>query len=282
MAKRLSIGILGDPQRGSVWEQYLRPHPTVSQVVITEKLSVLGSVDACIILDEQDPLHAAEALAKEGVHLFLVGRLPSDLPALIRLQHTIEEIGSVLQFSNWAYFNPLSLWMMEQIPRPRIIHCHREIDETQSDAGVKLDNLWIEDLALVLRWIDSGIHRLETQYTRNGDLTLSRNTYVQFDNGTSASLFHTLFSRTHRHLRYANDDKTTIEADILGKSVHMVRSMPPDRIFETKTFSQELAANQAVSRFLKSIQMRQRAEYGIFDMVRLVKAIVAANSSIVR
>jgi hypothetical protein len=282
MAQLLTVGLLGEPDRISAWEQYLRPHPSVGKVVLTKDLKALGSIDACIILDEQDALSHAYNLGRQKVHVFIVGKLPTDLPMLIRLQNTIEESRSVLQFSNWSYFNPVSLWMLEHLPRPRLLHTTREVTNSVNDPHLKLDNLWIEDLALTLRWINSGIHKIDTHMVQIGDSTLSRNTWIQFENGTTATLFHSMQAQNNRHVRYAYDDRITLEANVIEKNVIATYINNDETFVENKSFAKDLPANQAITRFLKAIQMQSKAEYGIYDVLHLVRCMAKGNSSFLR
>jgi len=282
MARLLTIGLLGEPERSSTWEQYLRPHPSVGKVVLTKELKALGNIDACIILDEQDSLNHAYSLGRQGIHVFIIGKLPTDLPMLIRLQNTIEESRSVLQFSNWSYFNPVSLWMMEQLPRPRMLHTSREVTNAVNDPHLKLDNLWIEDLALTLRWVNSGIHKMDTNMVQIGDATLSRNTWVQFENGTTATLFHAMQAQANTHTRFAFDDRITLEANVIDKNVIATYVNNDDTFVEKKSFAKERPANQAITRFLKAIQMHSKAEYGVYDVLHLVRSMAKGNSSFLR
>jgi hypothetical protein len=280
MAERLTIGLLGEPERLNAWEQYLRPHPSVGEVVLTQNVLALGKIDACIILDEHDPISYAFTLARQGVHIFIVGKLPSDLPSLKRLQFTAEESRVVMQFSNWAYFNPVTLWMMEHVARPRMIHITREIPKSQADENlVKLDNMWIEDLSLVLKWIDSGVHRLDTQEIPTEGGIIARNAYIQFDNGASASFFLSTHANEQRHQRFVYDQNVAVEADILAKKASVWHIAHPELPVEQRTFSKELAANQAINRFLKSMQMKRISEYGIYDVVRLMKIVSSSKGN---
>lgn len=283
MADRLTIGLLGEPDRLTAWEQYLRPHPSVGEVVLTQNVLALGDIDACIILDDVDPLSYAFTLARQGVHIFVVGKLPTDLIALKRLQFTAEESSTIMQFSNWAYFNPVTLWMMEHITRPRLIHIIREVPlQIAQESHANLENLWIEDLSLAMKWVDSGVHRMDTQTIATDSGGIAKNAYIQFDNGASASFFLSMQSNEHRHNRYIYDQKVSLEANILAKSAtlrHLEQAhLPP----ETRNFTKELPANQAINRFLKSIQMKRPSEYGIYDIVRLVKTITSTKSTVLR
>ena len=280
MGLLLTVGLLGDADRNSTWEQYLRPHPSVAKVVLTKNLKAVGKVDACIILNDKDALQQAYTLLRQGIHCFIVGKLPTDLPMLIRLQQTVEEGGSILQFANWSYFNPVSLWMLEQVPKPRIMHFSREVNSKHSDAGTKLDLLWLDDMALAIRWVNSGVYKIETQSVGSPTQTISRNTYIQFDNGTTASLFHTRHATENRHIRYVSDERMILESNVIEKNVTSTFYHEKDLIIDNKSFTQELPASQAINRFLKSILMHSKSDYGIYDLVRLVRTIAKSNASI--
>lgn len=283
MAGLLRIGILGEPDRTAAWEKYLRIHPSVSEVVLTNAITALGDIHACILLDETDALTNALHFARHGIHVFLVTRIPTDLPALIRLQNTVEESRTIAQFANWAYFNPASLWMIEQIPRPRMLHVYREIPVQHArEHQLRLDNLWIEDLSLMLKWVDSGVHRMETQSMVHDQETIFRHGFIQFDNGTSATFALTLKSSNLQHKRLIFDSNTVMEADIIARKVYLNRNIPNVLPYEARDFSNELPVQQSITRFLKAIQMRSQAEYGIFDVVRLVRTLAAAKTTLLR
>ncbi len=281
MAQLLTVGLLGDADRNSTWEHYLRPHPSVEKVVLTRSIKAIGKVDACIILNDHEALQNALTLTKQGVHCFLVGRIPTELPALIRLQHLSEEAGTTLQFANWSYFNPVSLWMIEQLPKPGIVHINRQVSYKSMETPVSLDHYWMEDLALVLRWLHSGVYRFECNSVAQPQQTITRNTWIQFDNGATASMHHTLYASSDQHLRFASSDSCLLEADILKKSAtatYYAQTGTPS--VESLDFTDELPATQSLNRFLKAIQMRSRSEYGIHDVVRLVQTIAKSNATV--
>jgi hypothetical protein len=283
MSGQLRIGILGEPDRTLAWEKYLRIHPSVAEVVCTTAIPALGDILACILLDESDALNNAIHFARHGLHVFLVCRIPTDLPMLIRLQHTVEESHSVAQFVNWAYFHPISLWMMEQMPRPRVLHSYREVPlQHVRDHTLRLDNLWLEDLSLVLKWVDSGVHKIESHTVVQANETVCRHAWLQFDNGTSATFSLSQKSASLQHKRLAFDTNTTIEADIIARKIHLNRTQQDTLPYEVRDFTSELPVQQAITRFLKAIQMRRAAEYGIFDVVRLARTLAAAQTTLLR
>ena len=281
MAQLLTVGLLGDADRNSTWEHYLRPHPSVEKVVLTKSIKAIGKVDACIILNDHEALQHALTLTKQGVHCFLVGRISTELPALVRLQHLSEEAGTTLQFANWSYFNPVSLWMIEKLPKPGIVHINRHVSSKSLDATVKLDHHWMEDLALVMRWMHSGVYRFECNSVALPHQTITRNTWIQFDNGATASMHHTLHAAADRHVRFASNDSCLLEADILKKSAtatYFAQTGSPT--VETHDFADELPVAQALNRFLKAILMKSRSEYGIHDVVRFVQTIAKSNATV--
>lgn len=276
MADQLTIGLLGEPGRAVAWEGYLRPHPSVAEVVITSRSEALGPVNACIILSDKQPLQEAIKLAKSGIHVFLVGKLPLELPSLLQLLEIVEESRTVAQFSNWAYFNPVSLWMMDLMPRPRILHCSREVPPPgEHDEPGRLDTMWVEDLSLIMKWVNSGVHRFETQSVESDGIPTSRQAFLKFDNGATATFHLTISSGSPRHMRFAADNYGRLEADILSKQgVHIPGSLVNlTSPVVNKDFSGEIPAQYAITRFLKSIHMKRPSEYGIFDAVQLARTL---------
>jgi hypothetical protein len=283
VAERLSIGLLGEPERTAAWESYLRPHPTVREVVVTSDLNALGNVNACIILSSDTLLGKATQLAREGIHTFLVGRLSTDLPSLIRLMNTAEESRTIVQFANWAYYNPVSLWMMDELPRPRMMHTLREIPfPLEEGTPLRLDEMWLEDLSLTLKWINSGVHTFETDIINTAGKTIMRHAWLKFDNGSTASFHLSMTNSVPRHLRFASDEKTRFEADITAKSATRVMLGDGYDQFETREFNREIPASHAISRFLKSIVMKRPSEYGIYDLVHLARTLANAKTRLNR
>jgi hypothetical protein len=278
VAERLSIGLLGEPERTAAWEQYLRPHPTVREVIVTNDLNAMGSVDAAIIIGTDALLGKATQLTRNGIHTFLVGRLTTDLPALIRLMNTAEESRTSVQFSNWAFYNPVSLWMMDELPRPRMMHSVREIPyPLENGAPVRLDEMWLEDLSLSIKWLNSGVHSFDTDLIQSSGKTIARHAWVKFDNGSTASFHVSLSNGPQRHMRFASDNKIRFEANVTAKSVVRILLTQDNHQVESRSFSREIPANHAISRFLKCIVMKKSSDYGIYDMVHLARVLANAK-----
>ncbi len=277
MKDLLRIGILGPTERGAVWEPHVRPHSTVREVILSDSLPALGQVDACLVLEEHaDRLTLARHVVEAGIHAFVIGQLPSDRAIVERLYRSAEESGTVLQFTNWAYFNPATQWMMTHVRRPRYLSMCREFTwAAYREVRSRYDTYFLEDLSLALKWVDSTVHRIDrTEVPAGADDELVRHWHIRFDNGAVADLrFGTVHGET-RHMRFAADGSVAAESDVNDRGVRIIRHRDtPAPLVETRNFAKEEPAGLAVTQFLKAVQMGGQPTFGAYDVWRMAQAL---------
>ncbi len=272
MRDSLRIGILGPAERAAVWEQRLRPHASVREVILSDTLPAIGAVDACIILEENEHrLDLAQQVIRSGIHTFIVGKLPTDRPLAERLYRISEESGTVLQFSNWAFFNPTTQFMMANIRRPDMLHFQREYSfNTYREIRSSYASYWQEDVSLILKWMDSQIFKIHVNRIPFGEEeTLSLQVFMKFDNGATASLYCGMSHNENRHVRFASDSHLAAECDVGHKTVRLIQHQGvKSPIADLRNFEKEEPAKIAVTQFLKAVQMRAPASYSGYDLLR--------------
>jgi hypothetical protein len=277
MRESLRIGILGPAERGAVWEQRLRPHASVREVILSDDLPAIGAVDACIVLEEnENRLDVAQHVVRSGIHTFVVGRLPTDRSLAERLYRASEESGTVLQFSNWAYFNPTTQFMMANLRRPDMLHFQREYTfNTYRDIRASYATFWQEDLSLILKWMDSQVFKIHVNRIPFGDNeTLSMQVFMKFDNGSTASLYCGMTHQDNRHVRFASDHQLAAECDVGAKTVRLIQHHGlKSPIVDNRSFDKEEPAKLAVTQFLKAVQMRAPAPYSGYDLLRFTNVM---------
>lgn len=277
MKDSLRIGILGPAERGAVWEQRLRPHASVREVVLSDSLQAIGAVDAIVLLEEnQQRMDLAQQIILKGIHAFVVGRMPTDRQLAERMSRLSEESGTVLQFANWSFFNPTTQFMMANIRRPDLLLFQREYTfAAYRDIKSSYAGYWQEDLALIVKWMDSQVHRLEvTRVPFGDDETLAMHLTFRFDNGSTATLIGGISHEENRHTRFVSDSRLAAECDVARKSVRLIQHGGQTApLADARTFDKEEPAKLAVTMFIKSVQMRTPAAYSVHDLLRFTRVL---------
>lgn len=286
MKDSLRIGILGPAERGAVWEQRLRPHASVREVVLSDSLQAIGAVDAVILLEENSQrMDLAQQIILKGIHAFVVGRMPTDRQLAERLSRLSEESGIVLQFANWSFFNPTTQFMMANIRRPDLLVFQREYAfASYRDIRASYAGYWQEDLALILKWMDSQVHRMDVTRIPFGDEeTLATHLTLRFDNGSTASLYSGISHEENRHTRFVSDVRMAAECDVARKSVRLIHhGGHPAPMADSRTFDKEEPAKLAVTMFLKAVQMRTPAAYSAHDLLRFTRVLESVERATFR
>jgi hypothetical protein len=277
MKDSLRIGILGPAERGAVWEERLRPHASVREVVLSDSLEAIGPVDAIVLLEEnRSRMDLAQQIILRGMHAFVVGRMPVERHLAERLSRLSEESGTVVQFANWSLHNPTTQFMMANIRRPDLMVFQREFTFAHyRDVRASFDSNWHEDLALILKWMDSSVHRVDVSRIPFADgETLAVHLNLRFDNGSTASLYCGIAHEANRHVRFATDSQLAAECDVTRKRVRLIQHGGQSSLFaDVRSFDKEEPAKMAVAMFLKSVQMRGPASYSAHDLLRFTRVL---------
>ena len=269
----MKIGIVGPADRAVAWEEHLRPHRSVNEVVITAHIKDIGAVDACLILDESpEKVNMLLKAIRMGYHSFLVSSLPASHSDIEKIYHTAEEANVLLQFAHWPTFAPASQWMSQKIAKPTFLNIVREISYTQFlENNHTLDYYWIDELAFCLKWINGNVHHIDvkTVNLQNGK-DRAIHLFLRFDSGATANIFINSCSSGNRHQRFAADPTFLLDCDVQAQSVRLGKNNEQQHLFfEKQSFDATRAAEIASTQFLKSIQLKKATQFNGFDLLKL-------------
>ena len=273
----MKIGIAGPTERAVAWEQHLRPHRSVSEVVIAPSLDEVGAVDACFLLDESDErLKNVLKAIRLGLHTFLIARLPTDLSRVEKVYHAAEEANTVLQFSHWPSLAPASQWMMGKVTKPTWLQVNREIGYYQfQEMDTTLEYLWMDERAFCLKWIGEAVHDIDGQQINLGSAQpIGIHIFLRFDSGATAGLYVNGVASESSHKRLAADNFFMLECDVQSQAVRVGRRAEHGSLFfERHEFEATRSAELAATQFLKAIQLRRSSAFNGYDALRLCQTV---------
>jgi hypothetical protein len=273
----MKVGIVGDATRTVAWEKHLRPHGIVSEVNLVPTISDLGKVDACLILDDTSKnLDILLDAVQHGYNCFLIAKQPTDSAKLEKIHRAGKESGVKVQFSHWPTLAPATQWMMDEITKPHFLHFTRYVSRsTLVDPVNEFRNLWIDELGLAIKWINSGIHHLEAQSSwMNKSNPISIHLFLRFDNGSTASIVIYASSQENQHHRLVCSKNEVLDCDIPSQKVRVGRLNEGGHLFFGKQiFDPAQAAEKAALLFLKSIQLNTETSYSSYDALQLANQV---------
>jgi len=284
----MNIAIIGPPERAVAWEAHLMPHRSVREVIIAPDIDSITDSNACIIINEgPDNLRTVQHAIKQGLHVYLVAQLPSDQQALLKTARYAEEAGVIVQFSHWPTLSQAGKWMMNTIPKPNFITINRLItpfEFQQQDSS--LHEIWVDELAFCLCWVDSGIRRLDASHISTGNDFHSRlfHLFIRFDNSSTASVTINTLADQNSHHRIAADNKIIMDCDVTTQTVKSgsLSHAGQTPAFEHKSFEPSRSAEVAITQFLKAIQLKKSSAYNAHHAYELSKTIEQVESRLRR
>jgi len=264
----MKIAIIGAPERAVAWENHLSPHRRVEEVIISADIDAIYDVDACIIINPlKNDLNQTIKAVRMGWHIFLIAPLPTQTDLIRKLTRNAEESGSIVQLTHWPTLSQAGHWMMSQMPSPVLLDITYHLTPFEFNRQDKsLRDLWIDELAYCLRWVDSGIRHLDANLVtanKNDQNSAHFVLFIRFNNGTTASLQITNTALKNVHLRSASDRKMTLTCDVQEQNIRYGKPSNADgtMIYENKQFNPARSAEVAVTHFLKAVQMQKDALY---------------------
>ncbi len=273
----MKVGIVGDAARTTAWEKHLRPHAIVSEVNLVPTIKDLGDIDACFILDDSPEKldHLLEAI-RLGNNCFMISKQPTNSKKLEAIHRAAQESGVKVQFSHWPVLAPATQWMINTINKPGFIHIARRVNRSLLvDAENEFRNLWIDELGLCIKWINSGIHHVEANQLSLGKSNpISTHLFIRFDNGSSASIFIYAGAQENTHQRLVCSKQEVLDCDVPSQTIRVGRLNDGDHLFFGKqSFDPATAAEKAALLFLKSIQINSDTAYTSYDALQLANQI---------
>ena len=273
----MRIGIVGPAERAMAWENHLRPHQSVSEVIIAATLNDVGEVDACFLLDdtENQMNHLLESI-KSGFHTFLISKIPTDSYFSEKVYHASEEANVCVQFSHWPTTAPASQWMAQKVKKPTFIQVIRTLRHTNFiENNVSFTDLWVDDLAYCLKYIGGAVHHIDVNTsTLQSDKKYAIQLTLRFDSGATAALFTSISGQENKHQRVVSDHSFILDCNVEEQVVRVGRENESQHLFfEKKMFDSSLAAEQAVTQFLKAIQLKKASIYNSYDLLRFTNVL---------
>lgn len=273
----MRIGVVGPAERAIAWEKHLRSHRSISEVVIAGKLSEIGDIDACFLLDDQSQnLDYLLKAIKTGYHTFLVAPIPTDSTQVEKIYHAAEESNVLVQFSHWPTLAPASKWMSKKISKPSFIQISREISYTEyAESDHSFDYYWIDELAFCLRWINGSVHHIDLKTVELSQNQLyALHMLLRFESGATANIFVNVSADKSRHHRLAANNHFLLDCNVIEQSVRLGEESTGGHLFFKKqTFDPGKAAELSALEFIKSIQMNRETIYNAFHLWELTKTI---------
>lgn len=280
----MKLGIIGPANRAVAWEEHLRPHRTVEEVVITPNVKDAGDVDACLIIEEsKDDVTNLLKAVRAGYHSFLVSQLPTDLEQVEKIYHTAEEANVLLQFAHWPTFAPASQWMTKQIAKPTFLQITREISYTDFlESKRSLEYYWIDELAFCLKWIDGNAHHIDVKNVKlRADEEHAIHLFLRFDSGATANMFINACASDNKHQRFAANYAFSLNCDVLSQTVRVGQANENKHLFFKKhTFDASRSAEIAATQFLKAIQLKKPTPFNGYDLLKLASQIEKITSKV--
>lgn len=273
----MRIGIVGPAERAVAWERHIRPQNIVSEVAIAPSVRDIGEVDACFLLDDSSRrLERLLDSIKMGYHSFLVSRLPRDTTSVRRIYHAAEEANVRLQFSHWPTLSPLFQWMKNRVANPEFAQFIREIDHPSfMEMDLQVGDLWIDEVALALKWIDRSVHHIDARRINlGGSTTYGAHIFLQFENGTAVSVWINTTSEQTTHRRRVANSNFLLDCNVEERLVRLGRKANSDHLFfEKQTFKDTEAAASAATQFLKAIRLKKATAFNGYDALRVCKTV---------
>lgn len=273
----MKIAIVGERQRASAWEKHLRKLSVVKEVTITNSLSDNSGLDGVLLIDDsKDNLQRLLHSVRGGNHTYLISKLPADKPLLEKLYHTSEEAHVNVQFSHWPSLSKSMNWIQKEVLKPDLIQIKKEIIPINNRVPTRDDfhHQWIDELALVIKWMGGNIHRYEVKPIIVEDHFLGLDITLRFENASLASMQFLAMAEKEIHQRIFSNRKVMADCDITKQKVRMYRRNNMDRLaIQEKKFDPSDTAEWSVVQFIKSIQLQQETIFSPYDALQTANAL---------
>ena len=166
--------------------------------------------------------------------------------------------------------------MMDEVHRPNFLHINRYISRSVLvDPIHEFRNVWIDELGLCIKWIDSGIHHIEAHASwLDSNNPISIHLFLRFDNGSTASIVIYVSSQENHHQRLACSKTEVLDCNVPSQTIRIGRLNDGGHLFFGKqSFDPAQSAEKAALLFLKSIQLNTETSYSSYDALKLAQQI---------
>ncbi len=280
----MKIAIIGMRDRAAAWEKHLRKLSIVEEVVIMNDLPVNKEFTAVLLID--DTPENLERLLKSvrlGNHTYLISKLPSNPQLLEKIYHYSEESGVNVQFSHWPSMAESMNWIRQQINKPDLIQIKKEVVplnfRVMEEADFEYD--WLDELALLIKWLGGNIHRFEVKPIRLNHHFLGLNLTLRYENSAVASLQYLGAASDESHQRIFSNHQIMANFDVIHQKVrlHTLNELNNVSVKEKK-FDPTDTAEWSVIQFIKSIQLSQPTLFSPYDALQTARSFEKINSLI--
>ena len=272
----MKIAIIGDASRTLAWENHLRPHNIVKEVILSPSINGIQKADACLLLDDTSQnLEHLLATIQKGIHTFFISKLPLNVEKLERVQRVAREANVEIQFSHWPSLSSATQLMTDLIDRPSLVNIVREVNHTlivESSSDFK--HFWVDEVGFCLRIMNSGIHHIEAkQVSLENKEPVAIQIFIRFDNGGTASIYINIGAIENNHHRFVANSNGIIECDVHKQLIRDGRIGSGNKLFFKKEeFDPSKSAEKAALQFLKAIQLNKEPTFTIHHLLQLARA----------
>ena len=280
----MKIAIVGIRERAAAWEKHLRKLTIVEEVVITGEIPDEKEFTVVLLIDDSpESLERLLQSVRLGNHTYLISRIPSDSQLLEKIYHSSEESGVNVQFSHWPSMAESMNWIRQQVSKPDLIQIKKESTPLNYRVMEELDFEfdWMDELALIIKWLGGNIHRYEVKPIRLHNQFLGLNLTLRYENSAVASLQYLGAAASETHQRIFSNNIIVADCDVIHQKVrlHTLNELNKVSVKEKK-FDPSDTAEWSVVQFIKSIQLGQPTLFSPYDALQTARAFEKINSLI--
>ncbi|TVQ04879.1 MAG: hypothetical protein EA359_04960 [Balneolaceae bacterium] len=272
----MKISIVGEKERAAAWEKHVRKLTAVKEVVITSDLQVADNPNAVLLIDDSNEnLQRLLNSIKAGHHTFLISKLPTDPIMIEKVYHASAEANVNVQFSHWPSISESMNWIHQQVKKPNLLQIKKEtvprnyrvIDSEDFEYD------WIDELALVIKWMGGNIHRYEVKPIKLGTIPLGLSLTLRYENSAVVSMQYLASSVKERHQRIFSNQHIMADFNVIKQNIRLHKLNDLNRItILEKVFDPTDTAEWSVVQFIKSIQLGQPTLFSPYDALLTARA----------
>lgn len=273
----MKIAIVGRQERCIAWEKHLRKLKAIEEVIITNSLAASDQVNAVLLIDDT-PSRLDQLLnsVRFGYHTYLISRLSDDTETLEKVYHSAEESGVKVQFSHWPSMAESTNLVKKLIEKPDLIQIKKENNLLPSSNPDSSDSEhdWIDEVALIIKWMGGNIHHMEVKPVSLGTLLLGLAITFRFENSSVATLQYLSGTERDYHQRIISSTKLIADCDITTQKTRILSLTDFGKIsVKIDEFDPSDTAKWSVVQFIKSIQTSQKTVFSAYDALLTSRAV---------
>jgi hypothetical protein len=202
---------------------------------------------------------------------------------LEKIYASAQESGVVVQFSHWPSLSESVQWIHQQIEKPDLIQIiRRTVPANYRIIDIEdFDHHWIDEIALIVKWMGGNVHRYEIKPIRLGGMYAGLSATLRFENSTVATLQYVAASDSETHQRIFSSRSKMVDADVIKQTVRIHSMNELGRItLQKKSFDPSDTAERSVVQFIKAIQLKQWPLFSPYEALQTSKIVDKIRSLI--